>query len=350
MAGGGVQTLSHSDARLKGLTCLSAVSCVRPTCECQPGNSQEATCSIANAISAGGHVTFSDRPEISEDRGYTATYRLITGRGFCNYHIWEVKLEARPIAGVLGSPAGSGGNNGLCYTQQWTHLFQGAVNGPTMNFAHSVNLSSAPEAPIAALTGTAGSGLSLWGQCQQRALLEPDLSTRTRSTPPASQSTELVVSDAQKDLRYVTLVPTVNDTGGVKGLSGGAKPQTLKDTTGTYAASQDGTVLFGGKYELIITVLAPASAPTGSSAPASQRAVSDEPTASAAAPPTASSFSTVNTAFRAVFSLNDFVSGAIGRSSKKASRHLREISSVYCTPDGCYALILCTDNAVLLYR
>lgn len=365
VAGGGVQVLSHSDARLKGLTSLSTVSCVRPVAQRLPGNSQEAAASNVSA-NASGHVTFSDRPESAEDRGYTASYRMITGAGFGNYHIWEVKLEARPMLGVLGSPAGNGassggGHNGLSYTQKWNHLFQGAVNGPTMNFAHFIDFSAA-SAPISATPGSASNAtLSLWGQCQQRALLEPELSARAGKPSRPQQSIDLIVSDTHKDLRLINLLPTASETDGRRGLSSGAKPQNLKDTTCTYAASQDGTVLFGGKYELIVTVLAQAG--TTATAPPSalhspRTSAEDtvpahgaaEVSAPVATPALPSASPAVTFAFRAVFSLNDFASGAIGRSNKKASRHLREISGVWCTPDGCYAIILCTDNAVLLYR
>ena len=30
-------------------------------------------------------------------------------------------------------------------------------------------------------------------------------------------------------------------------------------------------------------------------------------------------------------------------------RHLRQVENVWCTPDGHYAIILCSDNAVLIY-
>lgn len=36
--------------------------------------------------------------------------------------------------------------------------------------------------------------------------------------------------------------------------------------------------------------------------------------------------------------------------SRRGGRHLRQMEEVRCTPDGQYAIIRCSDNAVVLYR
>lgn len=312
MAGGGVQSLTHCDTRLKGLTALCTVSATAPRQSLPRSQQSQQEASVGHLESA---------------KGYCVTYRMITGRGFGAFHVWEVALEAQQTSGVVGSPAASSAGSGvsMSYTQRWSHIFQGAVNGPTMNFASFVRpLLHDPTVRHEATDGT----LSLWGQCQQRALLESSLTgtTNARVGVVSHSSTQVVVSDTHKDLRLVSLTPapppekTDTDTTTVVAphLISAGKPNPVKDTTSTFAASEDGGTLFGGKYDLIVSFL--------------------------------DSFSPGQIAFRAVFSLSDFVSGAVGRSTKKTSRHLREISDIWCTPDGAYALILCTDNAVLLYR
>ena len=318
MAGGGVQSLAHSDARLKGLTALCVSSATAPrrsVPRSQQSHSQQESSTGAEAA-----------------KGYRTTYRMITGRGFGAFHVWEVTLEARELSSMAASPAVSfaaSGGASMSYSQKWTHLFQGAVNGPTMSFAKFVRpLLHAPALGASSSDGT----LSLWGQCQQRALLENSLSSAGHSKAEA-QATHVICCDTHKDVRLVSLTPTPPESSNegtsaassapaTASLTSIGKPSPLKDTTGTFAASEDGCILFGGKYELIVSFLDTSGGHSASSA----------------------------IAFRAVFSLSDFMSGAVGRSTKKSSRHLREISDIWCTPDGAYALILCTDNAVLLYR
>ena len=309
--------------RLKGLTALHTVSAYAP------GSSNRSSSESATS------------PGVGSNRGYVTTYRLITGRGFGNYHIWEVTLDARVVHGI-GSPSAGGGGGGvlssstsaLSYKQVWTHLYQGNVNGPMMGFAHFVHR-QLPWAPNE-LTSTAAvpnTNLSFWEQCQQRALLDRNLVVKEQ------EQMELLACDVQKDLRIVRLLSehtdTSTETNPVKVLTTPVKPATLKGTTNTYACSQNGRILFGGKYELIVSILDTTTTQT-----TTESTLSSDPTAT----PLPSII------YRAIFSLSDFVAGAVGPSSKKTSRHLREISEVWCTPDGAYALIHCTDNAVLLYR
>lgn len=319
MAGGGVQTLTHSDGRLKGLAALSTVSTARP-------GSQE-----------GGAESLLVVEEAASSKGYVATYRLITGRGFGHFHLWEVTLDARAGASHLGSPAGASsigiaGSTGLTYRQTWRHLYQGTINGPTLGFAHFVERVS-PNVASSAAGGT----LSLWEQCQQRALLDQN---RGGSVAGAL---ELMVSERQKDLRLVALSGSVAGAGSGDSALAASKPQPLKDTVGMYACSRDGLILFGGQYELVVMVLESVQRSTGSAwgAGSTMAGTGGGDGDDSAVPRIAS---------RTAFSLSDFAPGVVGRSSKKTSRHLREISDVWCTPDGAYAVILCTDNAVLLYR
>lgn len=50
------------------------------------------------------------------------------------------------------------------------------------------------------------------------------------------------------------------------------------------------------------------------------------------------------------FSLSELSAGGGGGLSRRGGRHLRQIVELKCTPDGQYAIILCSDNAVVLYR
>lgn len=51
------------------------------------------------------------------------------------------------------------------------------------------------------------------------------------------------------------------------------------------------------------------------------------------------------------FSLSELVSYGGGQGpSRRGGRHLRQIEEVQCTSDGQYAIIRCSDNAVVLYR
>lgn len=358
-----MQVLTHSDARLKGLTALATISATPPPrvySRSQQSHSNESQVSLEAETAS---------------KGYSATYKMITGRGFGAFHLWEVTLEARPMSNVLGSPSannnssssvsGNATNANMSYTQKWVHLFQGAVNGPTLSFATLVRPLLYAPAPAVVGGATSSAPLSLWGHCQQRlsaaasasasASASSSSSNKASSLPGGSTESvvatvQVLVSDTHKDLRLVGLAaahpahidpfeaseaavlpPSAATSMGmvVSGLTSIGKPTPLKDSVGTYAASADGCVLFGGKYDLVVSFLDTSAAnasgsPSGNASP--------------------------NFAFRAVFSLSDFVSGAVGRSTKKNTRHLREISEIWCTPDGAYALILCTDNAVLLYR
>lgn len=345
-----MQVLAHSDARLKGMTALATISATSPPrvfSRSQPSQGGESQASLESE---------------SASRGYSATYKMITGRGFGAFHLWEVTLEARPVSGILGSPGASNSNsnssvNGnansasMSYTQKWVHLYQGGINGPTLSFAALVRslLYAPPQAAGGDEHGTSSASLSLWGHCQQR-MATSSTSITNVAADCAVATTQVLVSDTHKDLRLVglaaspapvmeaseladttTLLPAPSgsagaNTGASATMVSIGKPVPLKDSIGTYAASEDGCILFGGKYDLVVSFLDTSTAGSNNA------------------------HATPNFAFRAVFSLSDFVSGAVGRSTKKNSRHLREISEIWCTPDGAYALILCTDNAVLLYR
>ncbi len=50
------------------------------------------------------------------------------------------------------------------------------------------------------------------------------------------------------------------------------------------------------------------------------------------------------------FSLNDLNNNSSEFPSRRGGRHLRQIEELRCTPDGQYAIIRCSDNAVVLYR
>ena len=345
MAGGGVQSLTHTDARLKGLAAVSAMSVTSTSSNDERGGD-----------GSGGGFSMSV-PGIAPlpSKGYVAKYRLVTGRGFGSFHVWGVTIDARASSGSIGSPLGGGSScsgTGLLYQQEWAHLFQGLVNGPTMSFA---SLAEKPQSTT--LTASMGSSkLSLWQQCQQTARLEDTRSSNSNSNNNStsaarvinSKEYELLTKDNEKDIRSLCLVDTTTVSSAaddklteVLTAIPSTKPQPLKDTANTFACSQDGRVLLGGKYELVVAVLSVSyslSTNSTSNANSTEAQNGQEAVRSSVI------------SYRAFFSLSDFAPGVVSQSRKKTSRHLREISQIYCTPDGCYALILCSDNAVLLYR
>jgi hypothetical protein len=390
VAGGGVQALTQVDGRLKGPVALNTIKVVRPR---------------------GGAE--------NDSFGYSATYQLITGRGMGVYHIWEVVLESKPSGNSRQSSpmhpaAGAGGGNssssgGLLFTQRWTHLYQGNVGGPTMNFAHFVAVHTVlPQQQQKRHNFYAIAGVDA---------LQHEGHHPSDDTTNNGVAVELLFGEQSKDLRHVSLMrklsPVPGSADGSDSVDGFAtaagagdtaaatqlvpsnsvKHAKLKNSMDTFVASADGRVLFGGKYELIVSVYGQEDITGSSSTPGIEEedvaegavGAGAEEIGNAAQSAASAPFSVIR---RVSFSLTDFVSDAIGteglglKSSvaggagagtgtgnssssgggagvgggggggggKRASRHLREISKIWCTDDGAYALILCTDNAVLLFR
>jgi len=281
LAGVGLKEFSYSDVRLKGMTSVCAVHK-----GCQHGtNGSDSTADV---------------------KTFAAVYRLITGKGFCSYHIWEVCLEARCIGTVSSPQLTSGGGLLLSYTSNWRHLYQGSINGPMMDFANFVSPIHSHRAQTDRIRGGAD---------------DHDIFA--------------VVGDFQKDLRPICLQRSSNEW-----ISAAGKSSRLKGSTHTLAASSDGMILFGGKYELIVSCYCPLAwfeDVRGSS--------SDDCCSSSIHPGVARLIG------RSVFSISDFlVDAPATRPSRRSSRHMREISAIHCTRDGSYALVQCSDNAVLLFR
>ena len=168
-------------------------------------------------------------------------------------------------------------------------------------------------------------------------------------TAPAAATTMAVSSAsnvADKDCAQPSSTTDTTRTTAVPAPSpphwSASKPVTLQHSTDTFAASADGSIWFSGTYELVISFYTPDCFPPS--------------------PSVAASVSPGKVTTRIHFSLTDFVTGSItsnsgntsdssgGKTAQKASRHLRLISDVSCTPDGAYALVTCSDNSVLLYR
>lgn len=118
-----------------------------------------------------------------------------------------------------------------------------------------------------------------------------------------------------KDVRSVHLLSSSEV--GVLSLS---KSNVIKSSLDISCASQDGNILFSGKDSFLIHNYRSALAPGSDS-------------------PVGVIRSTIT------FSLSTF-----NVDKDRSSRHLRQIDQIWCTNDGNYALILCSDNCVFLFR
>jgi len=289
LAGIGLQVFSHSDARLRGMTSV----CAAYAPQCHGANSSNAAV-----------------------KTYTAVHRLITGKGFQSYHIWEVCLEARRTGTTTMTCSSSqeltSGGGSLSYSSTWRHLYQGSINGPKMDFAHFVT---------------------------------PFHSHRTHASDAAGDGGILaVVGDFQKDLRPVCLQRSSTDDGWI---SATGKSSRMKGSSLTQTASSDGMIMFGGKNELVVSFYCPLAC----SEPMEDSSADDCYHQSSAR--SSSCTSAVRLVGRSVFSITDFLvdaAAAARPSSRRSSRHMREINYIHCTRDGSYALVQCSDNAVLLFR
>lgn len=288
LAGVGLKVFSHSDARLKGMTSVCAVSEGSDVLQYHGAHSSSAAV-----------------------KTYAAVHRLITGKGFCSYHIWEVCLEAITSSSSSQQQQLSSGGGSLSYSSTWRHLYQGSISGPMMDFAHFVT---------------------------------PYHSHRAHASDAAGDGGILaVVGDFQKDLRPVCLQRSSTYDGWISGAA--SKSGRLKGSSLTKAASSDGMILFGGKYELVVSFYCPLVC--------SEPGVEDDCYHQSSSARSSNRASAVRLIGRSVFSITDFLVDATAAArppSRRSSRHMREISYIHCTRDGSYALVHCSDNAVLLFR
>eukprot|EP01034_Spumella_vulgaris_P024411 gene24411-30755_t len=319
MAGGGVQVFRRTDARLKGFTALSTLFVSAAASASEEGGSGE----------------------------YTAKYRLVTGRGFCSYHVWEVLLTARYDASA----------HSLRYSDSWSVVVSGNVNGPTLTFAHFVSRINHTVSGDDGFHSFYTKSVSVNNiNCSSSGGGETELCV-------ILSSDELLHCAQDKEVRCVTLITDVvangdATTNGTQGSSedlmlledGGVaveivnsndststnsnndkkdvltlhklranKPSVLKGCTEVWTASIDGCVLFCGTDELTVVLYAPSNGETNTAG---------------------------GVVSRARYSLSQDNNGGSGRAT---SRHLRVLEQVTCTADGQYALILCSDNTVYLY-
>jgi hypothetical protein len=113
---------------------------------------------------------------------------------------------------------------------------------------------------------------------------------------------------------------------------------TLKGVSRILCSSTDGTILFGGLDELIVYKYLPGS--SSSHAQTSLHGISVSGGSIVACEVFPLQLSSKHTSLYSSTAANQH----------RRTRHLRQIESITCTPDGGYALITCSDNAVFLYR
>lgn len=288
VAGGALQVFQHADVQLRGLTSVAPIS---------DGSGTAITSSTA------------EKHSFSVAGTYSTAYRLICGRGLCSYHIWEARFEALLKGSVSGgsSPGVSSGCSpsgaDITYRQQWVHLAQANVNSPIMTFAHYISHAGGAYGALDSSLDGAVEGA-------------------------AQRHMEIIVSGDGKEARAVHFQGAAADA---EAQFHSDKPINIKKAANLYAASADGTILFGGTYELVVSRYATRATVACGEAHAEQHGS--------------------QIVAQSTFSLTDFVIDAVDAGdAKKSSRHLREICDVTCTPDGAYALVCCSDNAILLYR
>jgi hypothetical protein len=149
---------------------------------------------------------------------------------------------------------------------------------------------------------------------------------------------ELLVDAAGKDIRLHSVV--LSDAVAEDEHTGQAVTTLMLECTGTrtlkgvsriLASSSDGTILYGGLDELAVYKYLPKSDAFDKSK---------------------SGGNVKNLTSGAIVACEIFPLQVSSKqpSSQRRTRHLRQIESVTCTPDGGYALVSCSDNCVFLYR
>lgn len=300
------QVFQHCDARLKGFVGLSPVSCTS-TAACS------STCTGA----------------------YSARYRVLCGQSYQSYHVWDVLVEASTGA---GTGAGEQGVQYACtysYTQSWSMVASGLTNTNSIAFAAFAiadpadvldELDMDVDMPTVPVVPTPSSSFMPATSAISR-MLKRSNSPALPVTVPLSVplpvpvpvpvpgntlSCEILVRGAEKDMKMVRLNQLTPSTSSCY----------IKHTSSVLAASADGTVLFAGAGTASLSVLRylPTVLPGGGG-----RVLAND-----------------------TFPLEGTGTRAPGTVTVRRQQ-LRELKSVECTGDGCYALLVCTDNAVLLY-
>jgi hypothetical protein len=282
--------------------------------------------------------------------GYVATYRLLCGKGFGIFSIWETTLMAQ-----FSKPNIQKDDDILDFSDNWVIITQVNSSSPILKFGcfltssfseanHQLNLwrslsdqnlensqdTSMYGENILSSFDDPGENSNISSNYQTKRFLSVD----TSSIQPSSQY-EVLFQPAGKDFRTVVISRYTEDKlnpaiiqNKSKIVRGCGKFTSFSNIR---AASQDGSVLFGGDDYLIICKYIPSI--HNSDKDYNDNIYTHELMGSVAAYETFSLQSLCNTT-----------------ENSKKSRHLRVIESITCTPDGSYAIIVCSDNTCLLYR
>ena len=219
---------------------------------------------------------------------YAVKYRILTGLGYGNYNVWDMLIE-RKIR-----PDGSVESHDF-----WSIAANGSVNGPTMTFGCIVTAD--PKAL-----------LKLWRRSNDECIHE--------NTDESDNTFEILFQSREKDLRVQRLdMLMAGKSSVVRGMK-----NTLNKVV--HASSSDGSVLFSGIDELVVHRYLPSRASVGGGSVVSTATYNLDP-----------------------FSNEKNFVGALGNNIPKRQRRMRQIESIRCTMDGNHALVLCTDNSVLVY-
>lgn len=295
------------------------------------------TVSMANNLSHQG-----DTDSLS---GYTAKYRLLCGKGYGSFSLWDITLSAH--ANTL--------NGELTYTDNWQCIASGSSSSQCIRFACFVS-QSLPEATsdLVYWGGSSSSEafvesqdifrgeniLSCFDEMDENSNMQ-HIGHCDRSSQPSEMDFEILFLPIAKSFRTCLIsydsksMETVSNSASVS-TAGTAKAQKVKIVGGcnqvqslsdVHCASKDGTILFSGLDTLTVCKYLPSICHNGSNVSGMGSVVAYE-------------------SFALTPTTHDNQSEA---TSGKRQRHLRSIESVTCTADGSYAIILCSDNCVLLY-
>lgn len=254
MAGGGAKTFSYTDIRLRGFGSLAAVQ------------HSYSPMLVPNAL-ADNLTAAETRPcrLCGDEKGYRAIYRLMSGRGYGVYTVWEVELTSQvvcPICSVMETVdiSLSGTSGAPCrpvdgqevtykYGQSWQILLTGNVNAPSMEFCRVFISPSVTN--VLSLTGEtrdmSGGKCSVKG-ISEGAFLEyitqggdKDAKIHQIACCTMSQVSENCDTTVEECLFEC-----------VKAGRLSSKPRTLKGLNHIHAVSTDGSVFFGGQEELVV--------------------------------------------------------------------------------------------------
>lgn len=291
----GIKLFYYYDSRIKGLIDVSTLS-FRYLTEDEDFVDLTNSTSNANIAISSNNTTVASSSSISflsnlDFRDYSCRYRMITGACLSSVNVWDVEITTR-YNKQTGEPT---------YSDEWIFLTTFNTNGISLNF------------------GSISNHYSHLNYFYQSDLPDSLVTINQYGTNYNFNSiSEIFNCSNEKDVKSNLISSSGEPI---------SKPVVLKDSSTFFTTSLNGLLIFGGKSEFIVYHY-------------HSNYLSNEDLGK-------------GIVYREVYSLNDFgvEGGKVGKNNiqRRGGRHLRQIESIHPTNDGNFALIICSDNSILLY-